>query len=245
MIDIHCHLDLYDNPLRIAKEGDINKIVTIAVTNKPSSFQKFSNYFNKLKYVRTSLGMHPLEENIDAAEKTLFKTLALKTSYIGEIGLDFSWGNYTAKEQQIKIFRFVLENIQDRTRLLNIHSRKAEETVLNILKEYNIKLAVFHWYTGPLSILEQAAESGYYFSINPAMVKSRKCIEIIKRIPLKQILTESDGPFITIKGRNSLPTDIKFVLEKLAILLNLNKQEVKSQIDKNFERIISIIRSKQ
>ena len=81
--------------------------------------------------------------------------------------------------------------------------------MLELLEEFNIQGAVFHWYSGPLTVLDQAVQSGHYFSINPAMIRSKNGRNIIDRIPLNRILTESDGPHIQLRNQPVCPSDIK------------------------------------
>lgn len=78
---------------------------------------------------------------------------------------------------------------------MSVHSRKAEKEVLDILKKYAIKKVIFHWYSGPLGLIEDIVNEGYYFSINEAMTKSNSGRNIINKIPRNRILTESDSPF--------------------------------------------------
>ena len=73
------------------------------------------------------------------------------------------------KEKQIKNFEFVLQCIVNKNKLLSIHSKRAEETVLELLKRYHISNAIFHWYSGNLSTLNKILEYNYYFSLNEAI----------------------------------------------------------------------------
>lgn len=67
--------------------------------------------------------------------------------------------------------------------------------VFELLQEYRIKNAIFHWYSGPLSLIEEIINAGYYFSINEAMTTSISGRKIISKIPQNRILTETDAPF--------------------------------------------------
>ena len=54
---------------------------------------------------------------------------------------------------------------------------------------------IFHWYTGPIGLIEDIVNAGYYFSINEAMTKTISGKKIIDKIPQNRILTETDLPY--------------------------------------------------
>lgn len=242
MLDTHCHIDLYPNPHAIARAVERQKILTIAVTNLPSHFEMGLPHLRGFLQIRPALGLHPLMAESHERERKKFKQAFSKTSYIGEIGLDFSKGGRDTKDIQIESLRFVFNQIQDRPRFVSLHSRGAERKVLELLEEYNIQGAVFHWYSGPLTVLDQAVRSGHYFSINPAMIRSKKGRNIIDRIPLDRILTESDGPHVQLRNQSVKPIDIKSVLEVLGDIWGVSFQEADGQVWSNFMKLLAPIR---
>ena len=242
MLDTHCHIDLYPDPLVVAKEVGRQKILTIAVTNLPSHFEIGQPHLRGFRQIRPALGLHPLMVEHHIRERRKFKKMLSRTSYIGEVGLDFSREGRDTKDAQIESLRFVFDQIQDCPRFVSLHSRGAESTVLELLAEFNIEGAVFHWYSGPLTVLERIVRSGHYFSVNPAMVRSKKGRNIINRIPPNRILTESDGPHVQLRNQPVKPTDIKSVLEVLRNIWGISFEEAKAQVMSNFMRVILPIR---
>ena len=242
MLDTHCHIDLYPNPLVIAKEVERREILTIAVTNLPSHFEMGQLHLREFRQIRQALGLHPLMAEHHKKERAKFKQMLSRTSYIGEVGLDFSRMGRDTKDIQLESLRFVFGQIQDRPRFVSLHSRGAESKVLELLEEFNIQSAVFHWYSGLLTVLDHAVQSGHYFSINPAMIRSQKGRNIIERIPLNRILTESDGPHVQLRNQPVKPTDIKGVLEALGGIWGMSFEESKAQVMSNFMELIVPIR---
>ena len=59
MIDFHCHLDLYADPLKLFDEVKRRKTEVLAVTTSPRAFIKTSQYFRGANNVRVALGFHP------------------------------------------------------------------------------------------------------------------------------------------------------------------------------------------
>ena len=241
MIDTHCHIDLYPNPLEILKHCVENKVTVLSMTNLPSHFEKGLPHIQPYKNIRLSLGLHPLYAERHEQEFPLFKRNLIKTSYVGEVGLDFSKDHIITKNVQLKFFTKVLEEIKGKKKIINLHSRKAEKEVFTLLLEYNIQSAIFHWYTGPLLLINNIANSGYFFSINQAMLNSEGGRKIIQKIPKENILTETDGPFITHHGRIIKPSDIRDVHIGLAKIWNISETQVSQIILNNFKKIISTL----
>lgn len=195
MIDTHCHFDMMPNPERYICEKERQGDIVIGMTNAPSHFQMGWQHVRKYKYIRLALGFHPLLAHELQNELPLFERLLDKTSYIGEIGLDFSREGIATRDIQIHSLRRILSCIQGKNKILSVHSRNAEQELLYLLKEYNIKNVIFHWYTGNINLVPEILQEGYYFSVNEAMVLSNKGRKIIERIPLDRLLTETDSPF--------------------------------------------------
>jgi TatD DNase family protein len=154
MIDTHCHLDRYPNPKLIANKAKRAGVTVIAVTNLPSHFRDGFLLASQLPNVHLSLGLHPLLAPHSDQECRLFSEMVLKTSYVGEIGLDFSRDGSSTRDAQIDSFSFVLREIRNSAKVLSIHSRRAELTVLELLAEHNVGAAIFHWFTGDISVLD-------------------------------------------------------------------------------------------
>ena len=111
----------------------------------------------------------------------LFSELLPKTSYVGEIGLDFGKEGLATREVQINSFRFVLKEVQRTGKVLSIHLRKAEHKTMDLLDEYSVRGATFHWFTGNSSALTRVVESGHYLSVNPAMFQSNRGRSILSQ----------------------------------------------------------------
>lgn len=240
IIDTHCHFDLYPNPIEIIKESERLGILTIGMTNLPSHFKMGYPYVRTYKKVRLALGMHPLMAESHRKEFSLFLKCVNLTSYIGEVGLDFSKEGMSTKDIQIKSFEKILSALKGKKKILSIHSRKAEKEVLLLLKKYQIENAIFHWYSGNLGQIDEIVKAGYYFSINTAMIKSNAGRDRICRIPKEHILTETDGPFIKYNQKVVKPKDVKHTVAFLANSFRYDSME--EQIHENFRRLLNKIR---
>lgn len=242
MIDTHCHIDLYNKPENILIDCEKAGITVIAMTNLPSHFQMGYPHVSPFKRIRLSLGMHPLHAKHHQKEFPLFLKNLPKTSYIGEIGLDFSREGFATKELQIASFVKILSCLSGKKKILSLHSRRAEKEVFEYLKSNKIKSAIFHWYSGSLPLIDKIAEAGFYFSINPAMIVSENGQKIIARIPIDKILTETDGPFTEVSGRPTTPKDVALVYQFLAKSLGKTTVDVEKIISTNFQKLIAYLK---
>jgi TatD DNase family protein len=235
MIDVHCHFDIAQNPEKYIADNEKKKIITIGMTNLPSHFCMGIDHIKPYKYIRLALGLHPLLAQEHSKEYAKFKQYVGSTSYIGEVGLDLSREGFSTKEIQIKSFEFVLDCIKEKNKILSLHSRRAEKEILQMLLEKNLTNAIFHWYSGSLSVLQTIVEAGYYFSVNFAMIQSDNGKKIISKIPKDLLLTETDFPFI----ENSNITDVHHYLSEL---WDISISDVERIIDSNFKKILYSIK---
>jgi TatD DNase family protein len=238
LIDTHCHYDLAPNPIAFIRECEQEKIITIGMTNLPSHFEQGYPYVNKdFRFIRLALGLHPLKANNHNDELAVFTRNVNKTSYIGEVGLDFSKQGIETKSIQLESFEFVLKSIMNKGKIVSIHSREAEKEVLELLNKYKIKNVILHWYTGGIVGLREAINRDYHFSINSAMIRSKKGQRIISGIPLGRVLTETDYPYTFIKGKSTKSKDIKEVINYLAYTHNISCDDIQKVIYLNFKEI--------
>ena len=240
-IDTHFHLDLWPDPKKLIDDIEKNRIYTIAVTNTPSVFSYTFELTKSSKYVRPGLGLHPELVFERYGELAQFHELINKTRYIGEIGLDFSVKDKTNHKLQRDVFEAIIEgcSLAKESKVLTIHSRKAEKEVLDTIGPSFPGKVILHWYSGSLKELRRAVDYGFYFSINSAMVRSKAGQRILAEIPLERILTESDGPFI--KDRNGVPIspiNIINTVKKLSVLLGKDESILRKLIYTNFKSIL-------
>lgn len=227
IIDTHCHYDMMKSPEDYIDEVEKAGNIVIGMTNLPSHFDMGFKYVRKYKNVRLALGFHPQLASDYKNELSLFAKYIERTSYIGEIGLDFSSSYISTKDLQISCLKYILEKLQGKNKIISVHSRCAEKELFTLLRNYNMKNVIFHWYSGPLSLIPQIIGEGFYFSINEAMTLSSSGKKIISRIPVDRILTESDAPF-------NRKDDIVSAIRTLGL--------EEKQIERNFRLLIQQIR---
>lgn len=241
LLDTHCHIDQYSNPELVIRALDYTNIITIAVTNAPSYFERMYKKYSHEKHLRLALGIHPLfADKIIDLEWSIFKRCLPLTRFISEVGLDFSSIGIGTKDKQIRVFNRILDLVKGSDKILSIHSRQAEAEVLDLLQKHLASPAIFHWYSGNLTTLDALISKGHYCSINPAMINSQKGKKIIERIPKSKILVETDGPHV--KTRINLPVtplEINQVYNYLSKLWGGTVETTCDQVYSNFLALLS------
>lgn len=243
MIDTHCHIDLYENPLEVAAAAEKLAVKTVAVTYLPSHFLLAAKHLTGFKHVRPALGLHPLAINDHEREIGLFAECFRSAEYVGEVGLDFSGPNRASKLAQEKSFATVVMHIKNASKFVTVHSRGAEDTVLEILRNGGAGPVVFHWFSGSKRQLGNLLDAGHRISLNTSMSATVKWAELITYVPRSAILTETDGPFVKIGGRPAAPGDVELVIAWLAKSWKISPAAALQQVADNFSCHMNDLRS--
>jgi len=236
LLDVHCHVDHYDDPLTVPNEAERRGVFILSVTNLPSHFEEGQNHLRRYANVRGALGMHPLHAGEHSGEMSAFRRLLDCTTFVGEVGLDGSREAGETMAVQEKSLDRILAAVSGSVsgKILSLHSRRAEKRVLSLLQEHRIRKAVFHWYSGPLGLVDDILASGYYFSINPKMCGTEHGQKLLSRIPMSRMLTETDGPFAGPRGRPYMPWDAAIALAGVAAAKECTERQAREAVWANF-----------
>ncbi len=129
-----------------------------------------------------------------------------------------------------------------------IHNREAKDNVLEILKKTEYKKFIFHCYSENLDyakkLLEFSPEGMISFSGIVTFKNAKEVAETAKNIPLKNILIETDSPYLTPtpfrwKEENE-PSFVKYILEKIIELRDEKPEIIEKQILKNSKKIFNL-----
>lgn len=240
MIDFHCHLDLYPDPLAVRNECTRRGLFMLSVTTTPSAWKGTSALEVGAKRIRTALGLHPQVARERQAELALFDSILPQTRYVGEIGLDGAPEFRNQWKSQVLVFEHVLSKCRDAGgRIMSVHSRRASSAVLDYLGRLPAAgTSVLHWFSGSIRDLDRANALGCWFSIGLAMLTSGKGRAIVARMPRERVLTESDGPFAKIDGQTVMPWDVEKALIGLGQIWSMRPEEVSQQIHRNLQRLL-------
>jgi len=255
LIDTHSHLDRYLLCKRLGKsiepilqQIEEYRILTISNSMDLTSYKTNCRIAKNSKYVIPAFGIHPwnAHEYLDRTE--LIEELINRIEIIGEIGLDYFYvkdkDKYPAQRKILNLFLSKANN-----KILSIHTKGAEKDVLDSLREHGNERVIVHWFSGSLDVLDEMIEEGYYFSVVPEIRFSDHIQKIVKKIPMAQILTETDNPGgpESYMGKKGMPILIKDVIEDIAKVKGKSFEQVERAVQNNFVRLIEslpVLRSK-
>lgn len=245
LIDTHCHLssDDYNNLDEIINEFDG---IMIASGCDLKTNKEVIELVNKYDSVYGTLGIHPEEiENFKESDlKFIEDNLNNKKIVgIGEIGLDYYWVKDN-KEQQKELFIKQLDIAKKYNKAVIVHSREAIQDTYDILKKYNLKGSI-HCFNSSLEMAREFIKIGYKIGVGGVLTfkNSKKLQEIVKDIDLKDILLETDSPYLTpepYRGQKNKPSNVYYVALKLAELKNLSIEDIINQTGENALKEFSI-----
>jgi TatD DNase family protein len=243
MIDMHCHLDLYPDPQKVAQQCRKENIYVLSVTTTPKAWRGTKAIAEGCDRIRTSLGLHPQLAHERYHEVDLFDELVFQVKYIGEIGLDGSKGYAHYKDIQTRVFKHILGTTKKAGgRIMSVHSRSAVDSVLDCLAQYqDAGIPILHWFTGTQTQLKRAISIGCWFSVSPAMLATKKGKSLIKEIPKERILTETDGPFTSLNRKTLMPWDVQKAIPQLSEFWQLSSEQTNFVLLSNLRAILKSI----
>jgi TatD DNase family protein len=237
-IDSHCHLYKF-NEIEIKRIIKNKDIIILSVSEDLESSLKNLVLSQLNENVIPAIGIHPW--NIEKINENTFKIIEdiikdNKIKILGEIGLDKKFKAETFEKQK-EIFEKFLNLAKEYDLNLNLHTPNASNDVYDLLIKYDIKKAYFHWYSGDEKLLEEIIDKGYFIGINVATIVNEKYRKYIEIANIKNIITESDGPY-NYKGI-ILHTDmLKDLYKLISNIRKIDLEELSNIIQNNFAKFI-------
>ena len=249
--------------LSMMKKKNIGTIINVGTTLELSRASIALSH--EYDFIYAAIGVHPSDiecleeakmrsvedsnETIDGIEQ--LRNMAVsekKVVAIGEIGLDFYWEKDEAvRERQRYWYREQLALARELELPVIIHSREANEETFNIMKEAAAAgtRGVIHCYSGSPEMAEQYVKLGYYIGIGGVVTfkNGKKLKETAKRIPLDNILVETDCPYMApepFRGERNDSTFLPYIIKEIAELREITVDEVMEVTRENGRRLFGI-----
>lgn len=244
-IDSHCHLDFLTDPpgdMARAEASDIGHWLLPGI--EPHQWHRIRQRFQSDRRVRLSFGYHPWYlPNHPPELRSLEQTLDDCTDAvaIGEIGLDFYRGKpqRPPADHQEAWFESQLKLASERALPLIVHAVKAHDRVLHFLKRYPEVTGVIHAFSGPYEQAMAYVDKGWSLGCGSLILKSGKTLDAFGRLPLDNLLMETDAPDMRPKNpisHNSL-LDLLQVSRRLAEERRIELGTLRDQTTANARRL--------
>ncbi len=255
LIDAHCHLNSLSPRVKSKVinffESNCARLIDSSIDLKSSLESIKLSRDNSFVY--SSLGFHPFAcESFSSEVIKKYEYLLQDNSKIvalGEIGLDYK--AEASLINQEKIFRKWLELAIKNDRPVLIHCRlnqdnwyRSQESkdsrLLAVLDDYflNYQNVIFHCFSYSFDFLSQIVAKGGFisFSLN-VLRKNQIIIDSLKRCPLKNLLLETDSPYMRVKGKLSSSVDIESLYSYVAHQKGITVSHLKKIVSSNAKRV--------
>lgn len=251
MIDTHSHINMIegitpDEIIKNAKNNGIDKIIVPSAY--PSDMEQVMELINKYDNVYGMLGVHPSEVkdwNDSLTEKIKEYSKNKKIVAIGEIGLDYYWDK-SFNDLQKEVFIKQIKLANELGLPVDIHDREAHKDTFDIIKEHNRgSKVVMHCFSGNVEFAKECVKAGFHLGIGGVVTfkNAIKMKEVAKKIPLENIILETDAPYLTpvpFRGKENQPAYVKYVAEEIAHLRGITVEEVAEITTQTAERVFNL-----
>lgn len=254
--DNHTHLEIADGdtPLSVAEHLNLMRqvgmigAVQVGVTLESSKWS--AEVASEHPMLLAAVALHPNEaplyqfkEKLDEAIAEIAELARLpRVRAVGETGLDFfrTTGDEELSLQQYSFERHI-EIAKENDIALQIHDRDAHEAVVKTLKNVGSpERVVLHCFSGDVELVEIAKNNGWFISFagNITFKKNQYLRDALLAADIRQVLIETDSPFLTpepLRGRPNAPYLVPHTLRFMANLLEVDVNRLAEQINRNTE----------
>jgi TatD DNase family protein len=226
LIDAHAHLNeiaALDEALAEAHRVGVAQVVAMGMEMHSNE----RNLLLALQYpgrVWPAMGYHPWSlaaEWVDATLSQIRKNLS-RCVALGEVGLDYKVK--IPKKFQQEVFARLLEIAAEQDKPVVVHCRFSHRRAHAMVRGAGLRRAVFHWYSGPLDVLDAILADGHCISTTPALAYSPPHRAAAQHAPLDRILVETDTP-VRYQDRPSRPADLLHTIEQLSQIKQIPMEE--------------------
>ena len=231
--DSHAHLnnempqEAREEKIKAVQNSQLDYVMDIGFDLASSKLA--ADHAAKYPWCYAAVGCHPHDtKDMDDMQLAMIKGLAKKKKVmaIGEIGLDFHYDN-SPRDVQREWFRRQIRLANELKMPIVIHSREADQEVMDILKEEGAfsqerkswfpkrpdtqgyadrhsglcsdSRVLLHCFSGSAELGRQYVKLGATLSIaGPVTYKNnKKTVAVVEEIPIDFLLVETDSPYLT------------------------------------------------
>jgi TatD DNase family protein len=252
LFDSHAHLSFLEDEvssvLDRAQTAHVTRIMNVAVDQ--ASFEKGLFFQKEFPHIELFLAAATTPHDVRSFQDPFFLQVqqAAKQKQIkaiGECGLEYFHSPETKHSQQ-EIFRRYAELAIEENLPLIVHCREAFTDFLHLLNEFPTTLrGVLHCFTGTYKEAKILLDRGWYISFSGIITypKSIALQEVLQKIPLNQILVETDSPYLAPqnhRGKKNEPSFLPEIVAKIASLKQISFDEVATTTYQNASQLFGV-----
>lgn len=234
LVDAHAHLGdaVFDadraEVLERARAAGVGAVICVGETLAEA--ERILELAGRHPMLRPCAGLFPTVLDEAQAQATLefIERHRERLTAIGEVGLDRWKVTQPADlETQERIFRGFVRASLRLDLPLNIHSRSAGRRAIEVLREEGARRVLIHAFDGRASTAGPAVEAGYFFSVPPSIVRSVQKQKLVRRLPLENLLLESDSPVLgPVPDQRNEPANVRISARAIAGIRGLQEAAV-------------------
>lgn len=238
LFDTHCHLndkaysEDFVEVLSRARAAGVEELLVVGCDL--ASSEEAIKLAEENHGIYAAVGFHPHEAAMVSADdlSRLEKLLThKKVVALGEIGLDYYY-DHSPREIQRKLFAQQLAIAERMNKPVIIHAREAHADILQVLKDAGKNCrGVMHCYSGSAELTREYLNLNMYIAIGGPVTftNAKKLPEVIKKIPAKRLLIETDSPYLTphpFRGQRNEPAYLVRTALRISEILEVNPEEI-------------------
>lgn len=239
MIDTHSHIydEAYDadfeQVVERARAAGVERIVMPGIDS--TCYDRMVACADALPgFAYPAIGLHPTEIRENWREELQFVFDHFDDRpwiAIGEIGMDLYWSKEYLEEQK-EVFCAQLEFAHEKDLPVIIHAREATEEIFECIRKVAKPLrGTFHAFTGSYETYRRIKAAGDFMVGIGGVVtfKNAHIATALERIPVEDILLETDAPYLTPvphRGKRNESAYVRYVAEKIAAIKGMDFAEV-------------------
>ena len=223
----------------------------INVCAEVEGWDRTVDMMERYPYIYGAIGVHP--DDVGALDEEKIQRMHQicqmeKTVAVGEIGLDYYWDKEN-HEKQIYWFERQLEVAREEKLPFIIHSRDAAKDTLDTMKRLHAGDigGVVHCFSYGKEMAREYLDMGLSLGIGGVLTfkNARKLVEVVEYAPLESLLLETDSPYLAPvpnRGKRNSSLNIPYVVEKIAEIKGVSREEVEEITWKNSFRVFSKVK---
>ena len=248
VIDTHAHVwdDKYQRSeceiIEDFKNDDHDNIMIAVGTNYDDSVRLLS--LDK-KDVYVAIGIHPqFARKVDERIFDLIELNKQKIVAIGEIGLDYYYGDDYKKEQLILLRRQMA--LAEKLNLpVILHSRDASQDLLAVIEEYPKVRGVVHCFSDSLEVAQKLKDKGFFIGVGGSYTfhSNQQLRDVIKVVGLSNVVLETDSPYLApvpFRGKVNKPQYVRCVAKAISRDLEMDVDDVINITNMNAYKLFGV-----